>query len=820
MKKLWIMLMATICVGMAQAQTWKYIVSGGDLEDENTCLEVQCNTEGYVVEKGYPTPVAGAGTEGTNGIAVVCPASSTQMWDPQMWIVLSEPVTEGERIKVDFDYKATMPMNVSTNFQNADGMIYDGDGIGVLECNEEWQHFSQTISLPSANQWVSATDVSRICFLLGNMDGSRTEDVTFYIDNVSVQKEEWENAEVTGECGVGLKWSFNQATGVLTIDGEGTMDPYQQVGSTEGKIPNTPWYKYHEQIKSLYVNASITSTSNYAFAGLDQLTYVKLPSTLKTMGVYTFSKCSALKKITLPESLTKFGIGTFSESGLTIVILPSKITSIPQKGFYKCKQLEAISLPTNMSMIGISAFEECDHLTSVALPEGLKTIDIKAFYNSGLTSVEIPQAVETIGENAFALSTLESVTFNGVPKEIREQVFAGCDYLTQVHLPEGFTTIPYATFLECCSLTSITLPSTLTTIGSYAFWGCSLEWVTSLAVLPPACDENAFDYNSEIDKTPANLVVPDGCKVNYNNAWPWASFQEIYQMEPEMPEVMAGTCGENVTWSIDPDLSILTIEGTGAMTNFDYRNDEKAPWARYRSYFQHVVVGQGVTTIGDYAFMETYITDIMLPEGIESIGNDAFWGCSNLSAISLPSTLKEIHFGAFVACNSLESIVIPEGVKKIDAQVFGQCSALTQVTIPSTVESIGRLAFAYCESLEEIVIPANVKSIDTYAFGMCPLLKDVTCLSTTPPTLAADAFDTATLGAEQVIPATLHVPAGKLENYTEAEVWKTFSSIVPIKAEHEWECTHIQGDVNGDGKVTIADVNRLVEILKKLKIEN
>lgn len=801
MKKLWIMLMATICVGMAQAQTWKHIVSGGNLEDENTCLEVQCNTEGYVVEKGYPAPVAGAGMDGTKGIAVVSPASSTMMWDPQMWIVLSEPVTEGERIKVDFDYKATMPMNVPTNFQNADEMIYDGDGIGMLGCNEEWQHFSQTISLPSANQWVSASDVSRICFLLGNMDGSRTENVTFYIDNVSVLKLEYENAEVTGECGVGLKWSFNQATGVLTIDGEGTMKDYPYGVTDEGYVSTAPWYAYNEEIRSIRVNEGVTSIGNFAFMDLPYLANVKLPSTLTTLGGYAFWGCTSLKNITLPESVSKLGIGTFMQCGLTYINLPWRITSIPDQCFNICGNLQSISFSPNISRIGDKAFAQCQMMQYISLPASLETIGNSAFYYTGLKSVVIPKIVQGIGEAAFYQSKLESVTFEGCPEQIGQQTFTYCQNLTEVILPDGFTTIPYAGFMMCTSLTDIVLPSSVTNIESAAFMYCPIQSVTCLAPEPPTCGTDVFDRDTQTYMINAQLFVPQGTYDAYYNDDPWGFFQPIEELEPEQPEVLAGTCGENVTWSIDREAWTLYISGTGAMTDYGYSDSQKAPWSDYGQYIGHVVIGEGVTTIGDFAFRDLATTlDFTLPEGIESIGMSAFWRCASMESITLPSTLKAIQGSAFVDCSNLQSIVIPEGVKSIADQAFGYCTALETVTLPSTLESIGARSFSNCESLKEIVIPANVKSIGTYAFGNCVALSEitlpeslrsiddmafsgctalheVTCLGSTPAGLSDKAFDKVE-GADYIA-GTLHVPDGAVGAYMKDNEWRKFYTILP-----------------------------------------
>ncbi len=724
MKKLWIMLMATMCVGMAQAQTWEYIVSGGDLEDENTCIEVQCNTEGYVVEKGYPAPVAGAGMEGTKGIAVFCPASSTQSWDPQMWIVFNEAIMPGERIYITFDYKASMPINVPTNFQDANTYLYDTKGIGVLEFSEEWQNFAANMTIPYDDSW-SANSVSRICLLLGNMNMSRTEDVTIYIDNVSVKKYKWENAEVTGECGVGLKWSFNHSTGVLTIDGEGAMrDDYKYgINDDEEYFSTAPWFAYNNEIRSIRVNEGVTSIGNYAFMALPKLENVKLPNTLTTLGGYAFFGCESLRNIKLPDSLTKLGVGTFRQSGLTYVEVPDQITSIPNYCFYVCGSLQSITLPSNLTRIGDKAFDQCKMMQYISLPAGLETIGNSAFSLTGLKSIVIPKIVQGIGEAAFYQSKLESVTFEGYPEQIGQQVFARCENLTEVILPDGFTTIPYAGFMMCTSLKSITIPASVTTIESRAFSDCPLETVKCLGTVPPTANYDSFDMDQATFTVSANLLVPKGSKEAYSNEVPWGFFQNRVEYENTVP-----------------------TEPT----------DQEADCAFYIS----------------------------------------------------PTTIK-----------AGEEVAVELKLK----------NALTVVGFNVTVDLPEGLSFVYLGSNPKYEVNNSrfTTGTDEFFYVNAQSKRSVTLMfyhTTTDPRQMVDNDGTVVtlyLKADSnLAPGEYGVSLNTMNAYTREEGNKEIADCTAnITCEKGWECTHIQGDVNGDGKVTIADVNRLIEILKKLKIE-
>ena len=117
--------------------------------------------------------------------------------------------------------------------------------------------------------------------------------------------------------------------------------------------------------------------------------------------------------------------------------------------------------------------------------------------------------------------------------------------------------------------------------------------------------------------------------------------------------------------------------------------------------------------------------DVVIPEGVTSIGDGAFWGCRSLTSVVIPEGVTSIGDSAFAGCSSLTSIVIPEGVTYIGREAFRYCSSLTSVVIPESVTSIGDSAFRECESLTSVVIPESVKSIGAWAFQYCSSLTSV-----------------------------------------------------------------------------------------------
>ena len=288
----------------------------------------------------------------------------------------------------------------------------------------------------------------------------------------------------------------------------------------------------------------------------------------------------------------------------------------------------------------------------------------------------------------------------------------------------------------------------------------------------------------------------------------------------------SGTCGEDLTWTLDDD-GVLTIRGTGAMTSYSYYG---APWYSYGfASSSSLVIEDGVTSISDYAFTDGYLltsieipesvtsigsyafqhctslTSITIPESVTSIGSCAFSGCTSLTSITvsegntayasvdgvlytydmtelicypasktdtsftIPDAVTSIGSYAFYKCTSLTSITISESVTSISSWAFSGCTSLTSVTIPDSVTSIGSYAFYRCTKLTSITIPDAVTSIGSYAFYYCSSLTSVTSLATTPPTCSGDPFSSSTYSS-----VTL-TAASKLYQY--AEYWKKFSTI-------------------------------------------
>lgn len=123
--------------------------------------------------------------------------------------------------------------------------------------------------------------------------------------------------------------------------------------------------------------------------------------------------------------------------------------------------------------------------------------------------------------------------------------------------------------------------------------------------------------------------------------------------------------------------------------------------------------GAAVTRLGTDAFSgHDELREVILPEGIVSLGEQSFWGCRGLQVVQLPSTLREIESGAFSICSQLTEIRLPEGLVRLGESAFCGCTSLRQVILPSTLRKIGPTAFSGCKSLRTIEIPDGVQNLD------------------------------------------------------------------------------------------------------------
>lgn len=352
--------------------------------------------------------------------------------------------------------------------------------------------------------------------------------------------------------------------------------------------------------------------------------------------------------VVVPEGLKSIGQNAFDGCmGLTSITLPKGLKSIGNSAFNGCGGLKNITLPEGLQRIGNDAFIWCRELRRITLPEGLLSIGWNVFHwCSELTSITLPEGLKSIGNGTFAGCTgLKSIRFPKSLQSIGNYAFAGCVELTNITLPEELKSIGWKAFAGCVGLKRIKLPKSLQSISDDAFYRC----------------ENLTIYASGI------------------------SHAAEYAREHGIPIIIEPMVSQAIT---PKESSAGVLQGIAAPKLLSIKNDlviENGALIRYTGSAEDVVVPEGVQRVGDGAFDGCRgLTSITLPEGLQSIGNRAFCECGGLTSIALPEGLQSIGDSAFYGCMRLTSITLPKSLRSIRNSAFDWCKNLTIYTSAGT----------------------------------------------------------------------------------------------------------------------------------------
>lgn len=219
----------------------------------------------------------------------------------------------------------------------------------------------------------------------------------------------------------------------------------------------------------------------------------------------------------------------------------------------------------------------------------------------------------------------------------------------------------------------------------------------------------------------------------------------------------------------------------------------------YCSNLASISIPTSITSIGVAAFEGcTSLTSIDIPNSVSSIGRNAFYGCKSLRAVTIPSSVSFIDTAAFYECRGLSTVTIENGLTSISDCCFSFCSGLTTVTLPNSIVSIGKNAFSECTNLPLCIIPNSVKTIGSYVFYGCKYLKAVVigsgceyidynvfggCFYMEDVYCYAKIVPNthnAVFGLSYVGYATLHVLDASLQDYKDSSTWSKFAEIVPL----------------------------------------
>ncbi len=310
----------------------------------------------------------------------------------------------------------------------------------------------------------------------------------------------------------------------------------------------TIYYNYSKDGKELYVTCRGTSASDYK----DEYT-----GTISIPEEVTYEDKTLI--------VTKIGAGAFHWcTNLTSVTIPNTIKSIEQSAFTRCV-ITSINIPCSVTNIGVSAFSDCNLLTSISIPNSVTTIGNSAFADcSNLTSVNLPNNLTRINDNTFQYCrALTSIIIPNSVNYIGEYAFHGCKNISSVTIGNSVTSIGNSAFYDCRNLTSITIPKSVTSIGSCAFKNSDITKIVSNIENPFSIGVEVFSENTRENAT---LHVPAGTIEKYKSTEGWKYFANIEEGDGGgiTPTPVVGQCA-TPTISYNNGKLVFNCETEGAI---------------------------------------------------------------------------------------------------------------------------------------------------------------------------------------------------------------------------------------------------------------
>lgn len=580
----------------------------------------------------------------------------------------------------------------------------------------------------------------------------------------------------SGTWGTNIAWKFSE--GVLTLSGTGAVK--------NCTVKNQPWKDLRGEITAVVVEEGITSLGNYTLYFCRKVTSVTLPASLTAVGTGAFYSVSALTDVYYAGTMEQWNAVTVAADNdplanatlhTTEVVTGIDIVFGPDKTEYWLGQ--------ELDLTGL----EMNYLLS----DGQIVPLVDGYTISGYNPNTAGEQTVTVTYEGFTATftvtlkeaTLQEVIVSTLPNKTVYQQGEALDTTgmvltvvwsdgTCVPATEGFGIANYDPNVLGEQTVSVFYRGMQTTF-TVTVEGQSVTLTGFYVHISP--DKLEYLLGEELDLTGIVLMAEwsDGTTTQITEEYAVAGYDPTVLGQQSVSIYYRGMCtgfgvtvkapaiggelGENLTWTLFD--GTLTISGTGAMPDFEM--EDRQPWWNDRDQITNVVIEEGVTSIGAMAFYSnSQIRTITIPESLSTIGVAAFHYTSNMTGFcvdeknpcfstdeygflfnkdkttlvhavrsfsghyTVPEGVMGIGAEAFATCFNLTGISFPSTLQSIGKEAFSACWELTSVTLPDNVTYIGENAFSDCRGLTELVLPANLITIEACAFSYCANLQAVT----------------------------------------------------------------------------------------------
>ncbi len=517
----------------------------------------------------------------------------------------------------------------------------------------------------------------------------------------------------------------NCTDNVLTIP-ESYMDlPVKEVGRSA--------LEYATHLTGLILPEGLEIIRSDAFYGCLSLQYIVIPQSVTAIGKDALRGCLSLSHIFYSGNTARGIWDPDWRAGCTAPVYFASTwrfqNGIPSLSLSDLPEGASAGLAFTLSEDGtyyiLSGLGDCTD-SEIVVPayyeNGIPVKEIcRGIFKKDIVGVTLPNSIASISKGLFDSCTdLQYVVIPDSVTAIEEKAFANCISLTDITLPKSLTAIGERAFYNCITLPRLSIPTSVTKIDAFAFANCDALKIISLPSGVKNLGNSVFYHCDGLLRASINASI---------TTLPASSFYGCAALTtvslPESITVLDEACLRDCI-----NLSSITLPG--ALTTI-------SDYAFYNTGLKVLSLPQSMTAIGICAFSCcSELTAVTLPDSVTILGGSAFYNCRNLKTIALSKSLNTLESNLFYNCKSLTALSLPQGLTSIGDSAFYGCTALNTLTLPATVKTIEDSAFRSA-GLESMTLPESVSLMGDYVFYNCDGLTSLT-LSPNAPALGAFTF--------------------------------------------------------------------------------